>query len=222
MSEMVSIYALAEGPSDPPRYVGKTMNWLNHRYRAHLSEARRGKNRPVNRWIRKLLQSGKEPALIWLENVKPNQDWQERESHWISKFREEGADLLNLTDGGEGIPGARKSRLARAKIAIRNRTGEYIGCPACGSRFWVKKSHTSIRKFCSRACKNSQQTAPEAFLKAGSAATVSARKAMTHCKRGHPYADAYVYSRGRLCKQCHNMRKHSYREKRRAKHKGQP
>jgi hypothetical protein len=216
---LVSIYALAEGPNDPPRYVGKTMHWLHQRYRAHISEARKGTRRPVYTWIRKLLQQGKEPTLVWLENVKSNEDWQERESYWISKFRAEGVDLLNLTDGGEGVPGARKSRLQRAKMALRRRTGEMKHCLACGRKSWVKRNYAAkgYGNYCSIKCKARHQGTSDAWKKAGNPASAAARRAMTRCGRGHPWSEenTYLQAKGRMCKQCAKVRRDAWRAERR-------
>jgi hypothetical protein len=216
MTEVVTIYALSEGKGEPPRYVGKTALWLRERYRGHLYDARKGYRRPVCLWVRRLLLSGKEPYLKWLEQVGPSADWEERERYWISKFREEGCNLLNLTDGGEGQHGLRATPLQRARCSLRQRTKQARKCRACAKKFWRKQYQVAAGydKFCSRRChddhrRGRHKPVPESCT----AASAAARRAKTHCKRGHPLSGDNIYIYGsphkakRTCKQCFKSRK---------------
>ena len=154
----VRIYALCEYPNTP-RYVGKTTQWLHERHKAHIRDARRTPHpqRPVLRWLRKQIASDAWLTIKLLENVSPGTDWASRESHWISRLRAEGANLLNLTAGGEGLSGHCFAGTAHAeKIAAALRTGGNFSCEVCGAVFWRKKNEVAAghNRFCSRVCSN--------------------------------------------------------------------
>lgn len=91
------IYALLEPDTNDVRYIGKSDN-PKRRFQNHLTDKR--KNHRTS-WIKSLKNKGQEPLLIILEEVA-FEIWQIRERHWISFYREKGADLVNMTDGGEG------------------------------------------------------------------------------------------------------------------------
>ena len=63
---------------------------------------------------------------------------------------------LNLTAGGEGLPGHRFTEEHRNKIAAALRTGAHCDCLQCGASFWRKANQIARghNKFCSRACGN--------------------------------------------------------------------
>lgn len=153
---ITAIYALCEYPGWRPRYVGKTVQYLHERHKAHIRDARRGGTRPVNYWLRKRLGAGSRLAIKLIEYVAPGDDWAARERHWISAYRAEHPDLLNLCDGGEGFAGYRMTEQHKARIAAALRTGSHFACLTCGAQFWrklkdIKRGHN---KFCSRDCSN--------------------------------------------------------------------
>lgn len=153
--KITAIYALVEWPSQAPRYVGKTTQYIVDRRKAHIREAQRGGTRPVHYWLRKRLASGC-VAIKLIEHVPSNGDWAARERYWIARYRAEGHDLLNLTSGGEGLAGHRFTDDHRAKIAAALRTGRHCSCRACGAPFWRQANEIAKGqdKFCSRACAN--------------------------------------------------------------------
>lgn len=222
IGRVVRIYALCDYPSWEPRYIGKTVQRIGQRHKAHIRDARRGVTRPVGYWLRKKLERGERLAIKLLEWVEPGQDWQERERHWIAKYRE-GGRLLNLTDGGEGLHGHRFTPEHRAKIAQALRTGKSFQCETCQSEFWRKqrdiaKGHC---RFCSRACYSASlrgvsRPFPALTTARGIAAAALARRSRTECKRGHPLSGAnlFVTSQGsRGCKECRKIHKAAYRSK---------
>lgn len=155
-AKATAIYALCEYPSWQPRYVGKTVQYLHERHKAHIRAARRGQRLPVHYWIRKKIANNDRLAIKLIEYVPAGQDWASRERYWIERFRAEGAALLNLTTGGEGLPGYTFTASHREKIAAALRTGGHFACQTCGTQFWrklkdIKRGHN---KFCSRACSN--------------------------------------------------------------------
>lgn len=152
----LTIYALCDYPSWTPRYVGKTTQRVGERHKAHIRDAKRGQVRPVSYWLRKNLAAGERLAVKHLEWLTTADDWQERERFWIAKFRAEGCNLLNLTDGGEGFHGLVMTQDHKDKIAAALRTGGTFECEVCQAAFW-RKQYAIARgenRFCSRACSN--------------------------------------------------------------------
>lgn len=137
------IYALCEPgtevaagelpPASAVHYVGKAVKPAA-RLRQHLYHAYRS-GFYVHRWLRKVLASGKEPAMLILERCEGDA-WVEREPYWIAHYRELGARLKNLTDGGEGVLGLAPESLVRrnASIKIAHSTPEMRAIHRAGAR----------------------------------------------------------------------------------------
>ena len=96
----VYIYALLDPEARLVRYVGKSTQ-PHKRLRQHILSARRGGDRRICRWIRSLLERGLLPQMLILERAMQD-SWESAEQYWITAFREDGADLTNHTDGGDG------------------------------------------------------------------------------------------------------------------------
>ncbi len=111
------IYALIEPDTNTIRYIGKSDN-PKKRLRIHLTEARKNNHisHRVN-WLRKLIQMGKKPRLIILEVCNVN-EWADCERKWIAKYRTDGVELVNNTDGGEGAVGYKHPIVAIDKIVV--------------------------------------------------------------------------------------------------------
>jgi len=216
----VRIYALFETGSGRVRYVGKTSRYLHQRHKQHIAEAVRRPRLPVGRWLRKQIEDGARLGIQLLENVQ-GADWQSREQFWIAKFRAEGADLLNLTDGGEGCHGLKVSAERRAAVSAALRRGADFLCETCNTQFWRKPKDIKAGdcRFCSRECYHvaTRGPLPKAWERAtalGIVAAAEARRSRTHCKRNHPLSgdNLYVNTKGaRVCKACRTMHKTAYR-----------
>lgn len=178
----VSIYALC-GPDDVPRYVGKTVQHVHRRFKAHLRAAKKPRL-PVHWWMKKMANRGKPFTILHLEDVAPRQDWAARERHWIAHFRKHGR-LLNLCDGGEGVSGHKFSDEHKEKISKKLKKGAQFKCQTCGVTFWRKPRDISKghNKFCSRGCYQSWQVGKKKnnskglMGKAGRAAALIAKRA---------------------------------------------
>lgn len=110
------IYALCDPRDNRVRYIGKTNN-LRRRYGQHLIEKT---NTHRTHWIQSLIEIGLAPHLIVIEEIAPEQDWEERERLWIARYRAMSNDLTNGSDGGDCGPrtkkGSKKSPQTRAKM----------------------------------------------------------------------------------------------------------
>lgn len=97
-----TIYAFVDH-NKKPFYVGRTWN-LKKRKNEHIYEVKNGNSLPKYNKLRKLLNennSFNDFVIIIEENIPANLI-EEKEIYYIAKLREEGYNLKNLTDGGEG------------------------------------------------------------------------------------------------------------------------
>lgn len=112
------VYALLDPRFDPPVvcYVGCTGGSTDARLSAHITEASHFVNEaPKDEWLRDLIGQGLEPMLLVLERLTPDEDWEEREKHWIA--RHQGPHLTNVAKGGRGSPGAKRSEAYKARVS---------------------------------------------------------------------------------------------------------
>ncbi len=94
--ELAEIYALCDPATGEVRYIGKANNTIK-RLAGHIRDARR-RNTPVYCWIRSLMTDGRVPVA---RQIASAWDWKEMEKACISQYRNDGARLLNLADGGD-------------------------------------------------------------------------------------------------------------------------
>lgn len=117
------IYALIDPRDGQPRYVGKTID-PTKRLNGHINPKRKCNCHSAN-WIRQLVKAGFMPEMKIIEEVKPGDDWKERERFWIQKYQEMGYSLTNITPGGDGggYVGRTQSLETREKLR-RAKTGK--------------------------------------------------------------------------------------------------
>lgn len=109
------IYALGEPDTREIRYIGKTVR-IARRYRDHITESPKKKTHLGN-WLRKVLSRGEKPVLTRLCEV-PDELGSQAEMLFIKLARDGGMNLVNSTDGGEGIT---MTPEIRSKIGDKNR-----------------------------------------------------------------------------------------------------
>lgn len=98
------------------RYVGKTIKPLQARLKDHLKEARHGSKNHRCDWIRSLLKKGLTPIIDLITEV--DGDGCSAEIAYIKFFRKKGINLVNGTNGGDGVIGHHHSVETRRQIAI--------------------------------------------------------------------------------------------------------
>lgn len=96
MPLVVYIYGLRDPFTRQIRYVGKT-NDLKKRFAQHLRGDK--SNHAKRKWIKQLLLEQGKPEIVILQETNES-EWEDAEKYWISRGRELGWDLFNLTDGG--------------------------------------------------------------------------------------------------------------------------
>ena len=119
-----AIYTLSDPRApDDVRYVGKTGGTPKARLSAHLTYARgRGANSTTHlvNWLKLLIAANLVPQIRVIE--QGTGDWEVAERSWIRWHREQGYNLCNATDGGEGAsPGRSTSAETRAKLSAANK-----------------------------------------------------------------------------------------------------
>lgn len=97
---MVFIYTLENPRTNEIRYVGKTIQNLDKRLKAHIYESRKKNNHKCN-WINSTLKKEMSP-IIRLIDIVSEENWEFWESYWIEQLKAWGFNLVNGTPGGEG------------------------------------------------------------------------------------------------------------------------
>lgn len=132
---MPFIYALCEPDTMAVRYVGKA-NVVAARMKGHRSEKRSTRK---CRWLASLRYRGLAPVIRVLEEVPANA-WEMAERHWIARFRSEGCDLTNHTDGGDGVRGLDAEARARVGASMKVRMSD----PAFRARIFTLERAAKI------------------------------------------------------------------------------
>ena len=96
---MVFIYGLIDPFTFKVRYIGKTIN-LKQRFDRQMNER---SNTHRCHWIQSLRKKGKKPTQVVLQQLNDDEDWQSAEIKWIAIAKKYGWDLVNGTDGGDGV-----------------------------------------------------------------------------------------------------------------------
>ena len=114
------IYGLVDPRDNMLRYVGKSIRPLE-RLSNHLNEK---SNCHRSHWLHLLKRNGIKPRIVVLEVVGEGRTWQEAEREWIAMFREAGFNLVNSTDGGDGVTnlsGESKERMAKTWLGRKHK-----------------------------------------------------------------------------------------------------
>jgi hypothetical protein len=161
------IYALSDPETGRVRYIGKTSQEPGDRLGQHIKMALTGERTHRSAWVRLLVSSDVRPVCTTLEEVNGHsEDGSEVERRWIARLRADGADLTNLTDGGDGwqkgrpfsaehrallskahigrkrgpMGAAHKERIA---VAMRGKPRSYVRGALKGHTFNVGRKHTT-------------------------------------------------------------------------------
>jgi predicted GIY-YIG superfamily endonuclease len=97
------IYALRDPRDNEIRYIGITNN-LSRRLSWHIRKSKT-LHRYSSRWIKGLTDAGYSPLIEILETVELQSEAYAAEKRWIQCGIEQGWQLTNHTEGGEGTPG---------------------------------------------------------------------------------------------------------------------
>lgn len=126
------------------RYVGVTFRGMR-RLAEHISRTRSGGRCYRECWIRSLLNVGLKPTYQVVQSGCGD-GWQEAERSLIAEFRRSHR-LVNLTDGGEGLPGYIPTPELRRKWSAMRKGVKYAPgrVPAMKGRSHTPESREKIR-----------------------------------------------------------------------------
>ena len=167
------------------RYIGLTTVGIDVRMKYHIRDSRHRK-RPVYFWMNKYGAENIKISII--EECSSFEELTVREMYWIAKYREEGFELLNMTDGGEGRSGPTFiSESTRIKYSERSKGNSH----ALG----YKHTEDAISRIGEAARGNS-------YAK-GYQHTEDARNRISAAHKGkpHPYAERSAHTRWHTKKQ---------------------
>lgn len=110
MSSQFIIYGLVDPRDGQLRYVGKSCSGKKRPSNTHRRSlaGREGRTHKAN-WIFNLHESGFRPGIVVIQEFDSSEILSFAERHWIAYFRQMGCPLTNLTDGGDGAPGHKKT-----------------------------------------------------------------------------------------------------------------
>lgn len=114
------IYGLVDPRTGQLRYIGKSCSGFE-RPRRHGSVSALAKDETYKgRWIKELHGEGLSYEIVLIQEVD-REILETAEIHWIAYFRAMGCPLTNLTNGGDGCTGTKRSSATKEKIAESNR-----------------------------------------------------------------------------------------------------
>lgn len=87
---------------DRIRYVGQTTGQITRRLYGHIHNAKTGRVSHNYNWIRSMLKQGVTPVVKELASTDNKEQLNILETFYILVFRNLGADLTNMSEGGEG------------------------------------------------------------------------------------------------------------------------
>ena len=165
------IYGLKLKNEDTIRYVGQTSSdMIETRLCEHISHSRRGKYKNAY-WIKK--HSNEIEILLIEDGILSLDDANKKEIEYIRLFKSFGANLNNLTNGGDGTQGIiftdehrkKLSEARKGKTPWNKGIKEHkleLTCSYCDTKF-ITFNNLKIRKlqennFCSRNCSTKHQS----------------------------------------------------------------
>jgi hypothetical protein len=146
---MIIIYSLDDPISGLPRYIGKSKNpklrFLGHCGKTHYRKTHK------NNWIASLKKRGLKPILSIVDEV-PEDDWKYWEKYWIMQMRAWGFDLVNHTEGGEGLSFGNQTSFKKGSQPWNKDKGYKKLCVYCQKEFKISPSLDKYVNCCSIKC----------------------------------------------------------------------
>lgn len=114
----VIVYGLSSSRNGEIRYIGQTVQPLKKRLNSHIHVPAKARKRHCFKWIKKEMSLG---YIINITVILNGAVWNETEKAVIKEYRESGFNLVNHTDGGEGVLGRKKTAEERLKISLAHK-----------------------------------------------------------------------------------------------------
>lgn len=119
---MVYIYILVDPITYQTRYIGKTKNCYQ-RFQHHLVSTANVKSHKRN-WINSLIDQGFKPLFYIIDEVE-EENWKFWERYWICQFKTWGFNLVNHTDGGDGLSNGNQTSFKKGVVPWNKRFYNY-------------------------------------------------------------------------------------------------
>lgn len=167
---------------------------------AHLSRARRGARLGVSHWIRSL--GPNDPIVTVLQECEPER-LPELEMSWIARLRDDGVQLLNYTDGGDGFRGPHspetREKMSRTRKGVP-KSAEWVERFASAQRGQKRRPLTEAeckrisvmhkgRKRSEITRERLRRSQLDVWQRPGYRESRMVIPRATHCKRGHEFND---------------------------------
>ena len=121
------IYILKDPRTNKVRYVGKANN-PEYRFKNHINKCR-DKNTHKRNWINELRKEKLKPILEIIDKVSIEKR-KEYEKFYIKKYLNDGCDLVNYTEGGDGCTYGNQTSFkpgnGARKIVMLDKKGNYL------------------------------------------------------------------------------------------------
>lgn len=105
MEKVYNFYTLsASSEPDNIRYVGVTTKTVVQRFYRHKYCAKHPEKRglPVHKWMYSHYEKLEEIIVKQIDSCSEEQ-WEDRERYWIQYYKDQGFELLNISEGGSGV-----------------------------------------------------------------------------------------------------------------------
>lgn len=113
MKKLVYIYTLSCPFNGQVKYVGITTRTIEKRFKEHL-KCRNKTYRDA--WIKSVIKKGKLPVIETIDVVSGG-EWKFWEQHYISLYKSWGFKLTNISHGGEGALGVKRSDEEKKRLS---------------------------------------------------------------------------------------------------------
>jgi len=111
------IYELIDPETKLARYIGYT-NDLTKRFKKHLNECKHVSTKK-NDWLKSLLDKNLIPIIREIDSTTILEDVKKLEIMYIAKYKENGCDLTNSTNGGDGCHGVSWEGKKHQEISVQ-------------------------------------------------------------------------------------------------------
>ncbi len=118
MTSKFLIYGLVDPRDGQLRYVGKSTSGLERpKAHGHPSVLRKSQGYKAN-WLRLLKSMDLSHSIVIIQEFEDSEILPVAEIYWISYFKGMGCRLTNMTDGGEGVSGLKRSKNTKSKMSL--------------------------------------------------------------------------------------------------------
>lgn len=148
MEKIYNFYVLSTSvDKENIRYVGVTTRTVQQRFYGHkycaIHEEKRGL--PVHKWMYSHYEKGEDIIVKQIDSCVES-EWQEREKYWISYYKDLGYQLLNISEGGQGVITKDMRELSSIERSIKGHEKPIVALHKDGTFYKEFESATKAAK----------------------------------------------------------------------------